>query len=227
MPKIIGILPMAGSGERLGMPFPKPLTPVLDCGKIIPVYRIALRNLRTITTDVHGLIRPEDECFFKNVTDIKFHTVESSSAADTIRQAGLMGIQADVVAMALPDTVWTSAFNAFVDALGVHYLYDADITLLLTRHDEIDLDKRTMDTVSGRMDVRTVVVYDKKELKLGDNGWFAFLASPEFLSTWNSKESWATNINTANSIAVSHSGVSVFDIGTPEMYKKLWKTRLC
>lgn len=51
MPRIVGVLPLAGQGSRLGMPFHKALSPTFTRDGILPLYRHAYNQLRDAGVD--------------------------------------------------------------------------------------------------------------------------------------------------------------------------------
>ena len=57
--RIVGVLPMAGDGLRLGLPFPKALAPTLTVQGIVPLYRHAYERLQIVTDRILFIVSPQ------------------------------------------------------------------------------------------------------------------------------------------------------------------------
>ena len=59
--RVFGILPMGGQGRRLGMPFPKPLSPIFTDDGIVPVFEHALETVWELTDEAFALVRQDTD----------------------------------------------------------------------------------------------------------------------------------------------------------------------
>lgn len=105
---IVGVIPMAGDGLRLGLPFPKALAPTLTRDGIVPLYRHAYDRLRVVTDRILFVVGPKalDDPCMASLPGEAILKHERGELPSSLRLAGEHVDGDDLLAIALPDTVW-------------------------------------------------------------------------------------------------------------------------
>jgi hypothetical protein len=105
---IVGVIPMAGDGLRLGLPFPKALAPTLTRDGIVPLYRHAYDRLHFVTDRILFVVGPkalDDPCLASLPGEV-IPKRERGELPSSLRLAGEQTDGDDLLAIALPDTIW-------------------------------------------------------------------------------------------------------------------------
>lgn len=200
---------MAGSGTRLGLPFPKALAPTFTNEGIKPLYWHALSRLQEECDRVVAIIFDDIdvpiERVFKN-----FRGELPTSIAAGAGYAYRNGYSH--VGVALPDSIWNSpALFSNLFSLAVHH--DQPVTLGLFRGDARVLDRVEGDVVSLHLpndaEYRTVT------------GWGALVISVDAALTLHDGEPLAPQLTRMRHDAVDiDTRQQYYDLGTPERYEK-------
>ena len=140
----VAIIPMAGSGSRLGMPFHKSLVPTLTPEGLKPLYWHVLSRLKAAKPDrIIFVLSAEgfaDPCL-KNLPGERFQKPYGSEMSSSIASVAKTLHKDDICYIGLPDSIWYPA-NGFRVAHGVFEgRQPADGVLLLFRGDSRVLDR--------------------------------------------------------------------------------------
>ncbi len=111
---------MAGSGSRLGLPFPKPLAPTITRDGIVPLYRHAYDRLRQVARRIILVLPPDNDPCANDLPGQHVHKTVRGELPSSISYA-VDGLHPDTLcAVALPDSVWFPASG--FQRLVVRYL---------------------------------------------------------------------------------------------------------
>lgn len=149
MPKVVGILPMAGSGSRIAFPFHKALAPTIIDGQVVPLYHHAWSRLARITDDIRVVLSPEqrgDPCL-RNIPAVRMFKRERGELPSSIARAAYNVPRDAYIALAFPDSMWwpEDGFDRMLLHLG-----RGDGILGLFRGSSLSLDEVVYDA-SGRV----------------------------------------------------------------------------
>lgn len=209
---IVGVLPMAGTGSRLGMPFHKSLSPTFrKNGEIVPLYRHSYERLLTVTKDVFFVVSPEgsrDVCLASlpgRVITKKTRGESPSSIAFAANEC--LG---DWIALALPDTIWEPQ-DAFLRASelldesidGVLMTFNAPANIV----DKVVSDGEFVNRVSQKSNESNYV-----------KGWGAFIAKASRLAEWTDELPISEHLNRMMLKSIHFDG-EYNDLGTPNRYR--------
>jgi len=166
---------MGGNGTRLGMPFPKPLSPIITSGGIMPVYKHTLGHVRVVTHEVYALIRPVAcSCIRGSIREEDMDQIVTAQAdlpaalGEAGRFISRVHGKSVMVLTALPDSIWK--LDPERSLWDVVRAARQDGALALFRADADQLD----DVIIDGPRVKSVVT--KKIGATGEvNGWGAFL----------------------------------------------------
>ncbi len=106
MTRIVGILPMAGSGSRLGLPFPKPLAPTITREGIVPLYRHAFDRLRQVTREVVLVVPPNPDPCLGDLPGTWVRKPLRGELPSSLAVVAKNYPPDTLCAVALPDSVW-------------------------------------------------------------------------------------------------------------------------
>lgn len=98
---VLGIIPAAGTGSRLGMPFHKALAPTITDRGIVPLYRHAYDRLARVCDDVAFVL--------SEPLDLPGHSIFKSFRGELPSSLALAAktVSPDTLcAVALPDAIW-------------------------------------------------------------------------------------------------------------------------
>ncbi|MFM9166004.1 MAG: NTP transferase domain-containing protein [Candidatus Limnocylindrus sp.] len=215
--QIVGVLPMAGSGSRLGLPFPKPLAPIVVGETIRPLYSFALARIQRVTTTVIGVVSPAG-AKDPYLAELPFTLVakpEQGELPTSLSFAAKSVAPNALIAVALPDTVWYPE-DLFDQALEELVAYpDVDGITLCFRGDRRQLDEVTID---GQGKVRNITLHLTLEDEPGEIvGWGALLLRAGAVANLTDDQSLASQLAGLNLRAVVGEG-PFLDFGTPERY---------
>ena len=210
MKKIIGLIPAAGKGSRLGLPFPKELYPVVAGNSVVPVAAYAMsqidevtnRCVVVITPDKHQLMEYYSKCTW--IESAVRYVVQGNGTdlADAVRWA-YPAIRGKRVAFAMPDTIiWPEWAMAELD----QQMTDED-DMVMGLFVVSDPSKFGMvSTWNGY----ATGVYDKQPASVIPYAWGCLLWQPKFTEmVWQSRDSFAELLNEI--VQQGHTKVVEFD----------------
>jgi molybdopterin-guanine dinucleotide biosynthesis protein A len=215
--RIVGVLPMAGSGSRLGLPFPKPLAPIVAGDSIHPLYSFALARLQRVTDEVIGVVSPEG-AKDPYLAELPFQLVakpEQGELPTSVSFAAQSVDPSSFIAVALPDTIWypEDLFEQALAELTAHS--DVDGITLCFRGDRRQLDEVTINA-SG--EVQDVTLHLKQDDDPGEvTGWGALVLRAGVAVNFTDDRSLASQLAELHLRAVVGEG-PFLDFGTPERY---------
>jgi len=172
---IVGLLPIGGNGTRLGMPFPKPLSPIITSGGVMPVYKHTLTHVRVVTHDVYALVRPITcSCMRAAVKedDVDLIITAQANLPAALGEAGRFIARVHgksvMVLTALPDSIWKLDPERSLWDVVRAARQDGALALFRANADQLD------DVIIDGPRVKSVET--KKPGATGEvNGWGAFL----------------------------------------------------
>lgn len=178
---------MGGNGHRLGMPFPKPLSPIITSDGIMPVYRHVLDHVRCVTHEVYALIRPVScSCIRVAIRDedmeqiVTAHAELPAALGEAGRHISNVRGKGTMVLTALPDSIWR--LDPGRSLWDVVRAARQDGALALFRADADQLD----DVVIEGPRVKSVVTKNPKAT--GEvSGWGAFLVRAGALAEFSDR----------------------------------------
>jgi hypothetical protein len=179
---------MGGNGNRLGMPFPKPLAPIITRDGIMPVYKNSLAQVHRVTREVYGLVRPLTcSCLRVAIAEdemVELSTIESNLPA-ALGDAGRMITQIrgakTLVVTVLPDSIWKMAPGKSLWDVVRAVRSDGALALFSAGADQLDNVLVDGDRVSA-------VVTKDAEAKGTVNGWGAFVIRAGSLALFTDAE---------------------------------------
>lgn len=235
MKKVIGLIPAAGKGSRLNLPFPKELYPVVSAsGMLTPVAAYAMDQIANVTNRCVVVITPDKHqimdyygngLWFDGIS-IRYMVQDGGTdLADAVR-AAYSAIKGKRVAFVMPDTIirpdWAMA------EMEQQMTDDDDMVMGLFRVE--DPSKFGMVSSIGGF---ATGVYDKPEKTDIKYAWGCLLWQPRFTEmVWQNRDSFAINLHEL--IFFGHVKVVVFDkpehhycdLGTVDGIKEYWKDAL-
>lgn len=221
--RILGVLPLAGSGTRLGAKFHKALMPIPFEGKLKPVVEFSIDRLRIICDDIVAVTSPDSQYPFPTEEFQLPNLVKESQgefatsfalAAAFARENGFTHIAAS-----LPDTLWfpEDAFRDLVNTLledeggldGVLGLFHGDKRML----DEVEFNFETGHVSNIRIHLRDAEPYSEGW------GWGIFILRVEKAIGLNDVTTFAEQLKSMKLSSCRLDG-TYMDIGTPERYRR-------
>lgn len=210
---ILGVVPMAGSGSRLGMPFHKALSPTLTDFGIQPLYTHAFDRLRRIADDVVFVLADDSDPCLESLPGPIVLKRDRGELPSTIAMAAEMARPKDLVAVALPDSIFypEHAFEVLKDRLRFHVfdrgvlgLFRGDASIL----DEVELDKadRVLSVTPHGTEPGRMVM-----------GWGCLLVRAEFLAGLTDERPLGPQLGDLLLDSV-YLGSRYYDLGTPDRY---------
>jgi hypothetical protein len=218
--KILGVLPLAGSGVRLGVHFHKSLIPFPSDGDLVPIVATSIARLSAVTDKIVSIVSSESKFPFPS-QEFGLHPLEKDSQGElptSIKLAAEFAFENNFshIAVSLPDTFWLPA-NAFellaqeltkVENLdGVLGLFEGDL--------------RMLDLVTMKVDSNIV---DRVTLHLNHNdpaatglGWGIFILTAQSAKGLTDDLPLADQLSKLHLAAVPLTG-EFLDIGTPKRY---------
>jgi len=216
--KVVGLLPMAGSGTRLNLPIPKPLVPTMSRSGVKPLYWHSYRRLRHITNDVRFVLTTlamSDPCF----DDLPGEIIEKPYKGELPTSVGHVAkdLHPDtLLAVALPDSIWypRDGFLLLLDYLEDHPWMDGAFALF--EGDSRILDEVVKDGATGL--VKSVYAHEPADAAPRTvSGWGAFIARAGALKTLSDARPIGPQLGERNFGALLLGG-PFYDLGTPERY---------
>lgn len=229
--KILGVLPLAGSGLRLGADFHKSLMPfpVPDSMNFKPIVQFSIERLKQVAVEIVAVISSDSQHTFpaEKFDVIPLNKPEQGEASSSICFAAQYAQQNGYshIAVSLPDTYWEpldglvllknyllqSRENNWDGALG---LFLGDVTML----DQVALG---FDNLVTEITTRG----NQNETAKDGWGWGCFILSTDGALLFSDDSSWAENILKSKVAGVKLSA-SYFDIGSPARYISALKSVL-
>ena len=223
---VVGILPMAGAGGRLGLPFPKPLAPTAGPDGLTLLYEHAAGRLREVTDDILAVVYAYENPAL--TTSLREHgiTVVVKRERDEAEGRGEMpsslalvasGLDPeDICAVALPDTIWRGKMARLME-----FAWRPSLNVVLGLFGPVS--DHILDTVETR---GSEVVAVRRHLDRGPVsdtvGWGCFLARATWLATLTDRLPMAAWLDTEARCggvgAAVIGGDCYHDLGTPERY---------
>jgi len=208
---------MAGSGSRLGLLFPKPLAPVVVDGSIRPLYSFTLERILRIADEVLGVVSPagaKDPYLGELPLRLLAKPIQGELPT-SVSFAARSVAPDDLIAVALPDTVWypEDLFDRALAEFGAHP--DIDGVTLCFRGDRRQLDEVTIGEDGRVQGVRLHLRHDDEP---GETiGWGALLLRAGAAVGFSDDRDLASQLSQLNLRAVIGDG-PYLDFGTPERY---------
>jgi hypothetical protein len=233
MREVVAMLPMAGSGSRLGMPFPKPLAPTFTSEGIKPLYWHTMRQLSVAGVDsVFGIVAADDLMLWKGFD--AFPIIPKpirGNAVSTVKWGAQFVASDEDVLVCLPDLVLKGTF----------YPKYEGIKTLVDWHQSFNQGALSVGLARGAIDVLDgLYSSDEKPIfkdKLADwedagavpegylaKGWAALLGPRDIFMSWDDSLSFAGNINLSDWRPVDMDS-SGYDLGTEKRYMSLMDMR--
>ena len=180
----VAIIPMAGTGTRLGMPFHKSLAPTLTTEGIKPLYWHVWSRLQAARPDRTVFVLSEagfaDPCL-DNLPGERFQKPWGSELASSLASVARTLRPDDVCLVGLPDSIWYPD-NGFRVAQATYWgRQPADGVMLLFRGDNRVLDQVTLDP-TGRV-TSTILHAPAGATERRVLGWGGLVASAGCLAT--------------------------------------------
>ncbi|HEY5996456.1 MAG TPA: hypothetical protein VIU29_05505 [Candidatus Deferrimicrobiaceae bacterium] len=215
--RVVGVMPMAGNGSRLGVPFHKALTPIpTGMNEIWPLWRFAHDRLSVITDDIVSVVSPEgmvDPCMRDVPGKVVKHTGTESPSSIAY---GAQASRADWLAMVFPDTIWQprdalgKAYEEMLrypEAEGILACWQAPGTML----DQVIVDRNGwVEHISQKHAERTERV----------TGWGAFIIRRPAAAIFSDTGFISDNLARLRLRTISFPGGIYDDVGTPEQYRR-------
>ena len=225
MPDIIGLMPMGGNGTRLGMPFPKPLSPTITESGIVPLYHHTLAELRKVTERIFAIVNSTtDGCLLRALDEDFVETlwIEAPALPGALGRAGEM-LAAEfgkdtLIATILPDAIWRCNRDRGLADVVAAVKEDGALALFMAGSDQLD---------NVILDGDRVLRVDTKRPNGGMGmvkGWGAFVVRAGALATFTDAEKDGPQLGKLK-MGWAFLG-SYVDLGTPERYIRWHDTRL-
>lgn len=224
---VVGVLPMAGSGSRLGLPFPKFLAPTItEDGRIVPLYQHALDRLRVVARDNYAVLSPTgmfDPCVSPTLPD-DLRAFGKPAQGDLPSSLAVIARKFQPhqrIAVALPDSIWYPE-DGFAQMLadwdrcpewdGVFGVFYGDA--------------RVLDRVEYGEDGTVTAVHRHADdgPARGVEGWGCFIARASVLQTLTDAEPLGPQLG-AHHFGFTFLGRGYYDLGTPQRYADLHDLR--
>lgn len=240
MRKIVAMLPMAGSGIRLGVPFPKSLAPTFTKDGIVPLYKHTMNQLKNAgVEEVFGVVSAEDLLLWSGFKDFPLLPKPTrGNAIGTVKWGAQFAQDSDVL-ICLPDVVMMDDYQNFGFAAG-----QDGLRRLVDWHKAFDEGVLTAGLVTGGVetfdglhqdDDGKFMFKDKPEdapegsyINAGTHhlglGWVSLLGPAEIFTGWDDNLSWAENIN-ASDWRTCNMSSKAYDLGTVDRYMKYMDLR--
>lgn len=211
---VIGVLPMAGTGSRLGLPFPKALAPtILRDGSLRPLYHHAWARLCAVTTNVVFVVPAEPDPCFDRLPGTVLRKTERGELPSSIAIAAAILPPDEIVAVALPDAIWFP-YDGMAQVVGELERSGRDAVLGLFTGSSHLLDAVHHD---GSRVTRIARHEDPPAPVHQVTGWGCFAARAGALARVTDDEPLGPQLARLDTGYVPL-GASYVDLGTPERY---------
>lgn len=223
MADVVGLLPMGGNGTRLGMPFPKPLAPIITRDGVEPIYQHAVRRLAVVTDILWAIVNSgTDRCLLRSLSTSRVGTLfsEEPLLPGALGEAGRVLTDTygenTLVACALPDSLWRLRDGRSMANVVEAVKGDGALALFTASSDELDTVEVFQDQV---VSVTTKVETDPHRVR----GWGAFVVRAGALATFTSDLKDGPQLGRLD-MGWAYLG-EYADLGTPDRYIKWHDTR--
>lgn len=205
---VIGLLPMGGSGTRLGLPFHKALAPTFTEQGIKPLYWHSVQQLLPVTGLIWGAGAPKgvDERLVGRMRYIDEPTMEATIQVSAKRLVDTDKGDAALI-VALPDTIILND-NAIRDAYNWYLKQERPTIMPVLMH---PADENQLDQLENDQFVPHRPGGKRK-------GWGALIGRVDWFAELDPVQPIAHQMNRTG-FAVYHSQSTIFDLGTPERYE--------
>ena len=215
--KILGVLPLAGSGSRSGLYFHKSLAPIMVSGVPVPVVSFSIKRLRKVSSEILAILYAESEYHFP-VAELDLKAIEKPERGELPSSIAAGGEEAKKigfshVAVSLPDTIWfpENAFEILVENLdettdGILGLFYGDGRML----DEVASDEGKVINVHlhAKQTDQHFIVW----------GWGILILSVEAAAKLDDLSPLANQLSNLKLDCIKFENSEFLDIGTPERY---------
>lgn len=224
MVSILGVLPLAGSGSRLGLAFHKALAPLFVGQRMTHLVEFSIERLGRVCEETVAVTSPEARFAFpaqhfglKEV--VKLNPGELPSSVAVAAQYAIDEGHTHI-ALSLPDTIWwpEDGFELLVEALdpatdGVLGLFEGDARLL--------------DRVTTRGDrVQAVSLHESEHaMPSRVTGWGCFILRAESARHFTDENPLAMQLATLN-LGWRMLSSDYSDLGTPLRYTEAFQRLL-
>lgn len=214
---IVGVLPMAGSGSRLGLPFHKALAPTLTPAGVEPLYAHAYDRLRRVADRIVFVLSAEgdrDPCLDGLPGERYVKTVRGELPTSLAMVSKYLHPDT-LVAVALPDSMWWPAdgFSALVRECGRRQPLDGVLGLFRASSHVLDRVTIGADGLVGDITRHADPPAPEEEVA----GWGALVASAGCLRGLRDDHPLAPQLAEYR-FAAHDFATPYFDLGTPERY---------
>ncbi len=221
--KILGVLPLAGSGVRLGADFHKALMPFPTQDKLAfqAIVRFSIQRLEVVADEIVAVVSPDSQHQFpvEKFSLTPLVKSEQGEAPSSIKLAAEYAAANGFshIAVSLPDTYWEpmDGFAMLVQHLEQNQQLELDGALGLFYGDPTMLDgvavseDGLVQTISTRGNIGEP---EQKAL-----GWGCFILATAKAIGFDDSMSWAENLLQSNLTAIQLSETYI-DIGSPVRY---------
>lgn len=215
--RIVGVLPMAGTGSRLGLPFHKSLSPTFDeHGQVVPLFRHAYERLSFITEHIVSVLSPAgavDPCMLAIPRPVLVK-IEPGESPSSIALAASQ-FPDSWLAMVFPDSIWYPK-DGLKTAVAVLAQYEDEIDGVLVDFMAPGNMLDTVHTEDGY--VRSIVQKTKGQTSLVE-GWGAFIVKSNLAVDWDDQLYLSDNLQKMRLRTVLLDG-PYRDLGTPQSYRE-------
>lgn len=218
--KILGVLPLAGSGVRLGAHFHKSLIPFPLDGDIVPVVMTSISRIRLVADEIVSIVSSESRFHFPS-EEFGLHPLEKDSQGElptSVRRGAEYAVLNGFshIAVSLPDTFWlpVDGFQLLAEELRQDESLDGVLGLFKG-------DLRMLDSVRckpGSKIVERVTLHHNHsdEHEIG-YGWGIFILSAKCGLTLSDNRPLADQLSDLKLAALPLDG-EFLDLGTPSRY---------
>jgi hypothetical protein len=229
--RILGVLPLAGSGVRLGAEFHKSLMPFPVEGntELRPIVDFSIERLKLVSDEIVAVLSSESIHAFPaerfDVTPL--HKTQQGEASSSVSFAAEYAVNNEFshIAVSLPDTFWEplDGFVSLRNHLLTRSIDNLDGVLGLFLGDPTMLDQVVMDAEHNVSQISTRSG-NSDESQRGW-GWGCFILSAEKAKAFSDDCSWAENLMKSKVSGLKLPG-RYFDIGSPPRYINALKSVL-
>ena len=215
--RIVGVLPMAGSGSRLGLPFHKSLAPTFDDhGQVVPLFRHAYERLSFITEHIVSVLAPAgalDPCMLAIPRPVLVKKEPGESPSSIALAASQF--PGSWLAMVFPDSIWYPK-DGLKTAVDVLSQYGDEIDGVLV---DFMAPGNMLDTVLTEDGYVRAIMQKAKEHTSLVEGWGAFIVKSDLAVNWDDRLYLSDNLQKMRLRTVLLDG-PYRDLGTPEAYRE-------
>lgn len=221
--KILGVLPLAGSGVRLGADFHKALMPFPTQDKLSfqAIVRFSIQRLEMVSDEIVAVVSPDSQHSFPvekfNLTALIKSAQGEAPSSIQLAAGYALDHGFSHIAVSLPDTFWEplDGFSLLVEHIQQNKELGVDGALGLFNGDPTMLDGVSMseDNIVKAISTRG----NLGEPNQKSIGWGCFVLATSKAITFDDSMSWAENLMQARLTGLQLSSTYI-DIGSPQRY---------